>query len=44
MLEGSFFYDKNFLKIPEVTNKQTNKVIEIDVQYGPKVTMAIITL
>jgi|GEM_PF-1682654 len=25
MLEGSFFYDKNFLKIPEVTNKQSNR-------------------
>ncbi len=40
MLEGSFFYDKNFMKIPEVTNK----VSEIDVQYGPKFIMAIITL
>ena len=40
MLEGSFFYDKNFMKILEVTNKVT----EIDVQYGPKFILAIITL
>ena len=40
MLEGFFFYDKKFMNIPEVTNK----VVEIDAEYGPKVILAIITL
>ena len=40
MLEGSFFYEKKIMNIPEVTNK----VLEIDAEYGPKVILAIITL
>ena len=35
-----FLCDKKFMNIPEVTNK----VVEIDAEYGPKVIMAIITL